>query len=250
MRQPALVVAGVDDQVHRLLDPLGRLLGAQIVEHEQIGGHHRPQHLELGGPDRRIVGAANDAQQIARVVEQAARRRRIHHLLEDGDGEMRLADAGQSPEQQPASLLAEVVGRREALRHATRLLERAFERRVVGGEILERAVLIALRNVRGGQAMPTHLLAPAVAADDAADALLCRRASTPCRHTARRTSTDSIRSRRRARRLDVAGKRLVVRTNAFGYFWLLTRSVGDDFTSAVESRASQSSTPRAISFLT
>ena len=72
-REPALVVARVDDQVHRLFDPLGRLLGAEVVEHEEVGLHHRPEDVHLGGLHERVVGAADDAQQVARVVEQPAR---------------------------------------------------------------------------------------------------------------------------------------------------------------------------------
>ena len=99
-RQPSLVVARVDDQVHRLLDPLRRLLGPEIVEHEEVSLHDRPKHLELGRSNRRIVGASNDPEQIARVVEQTARPCRLDGLLQDGDGEMRLADARLSFEKQ------------------------------------------------------------------------------------------------------------------------------------------------------
>jgi len=170
-RQPPFVVAGVDDQVHRLLDPLRGFFGAEVVEDQQIGGHHRPQDLELGGPDRRIVGTADDAQQIAGVVEEAARPRLVHHLLEDGDGEVRLADARRPFEQQPAPLLAQVVGRREPIGHAARLLQRALERRVVGGEILQRAMEITFGNVGGAETIVAGVLAPALAADHPADAV-------------------------------------------------------------------------------
>ena len=57
--------------------------------------HHRPQHLEFGRPDRRVVGAADVAQQVARVVKtDHGRRRLVNDLLQDADREVRLADAG------------------------------------------------------------------------------------------------------------------------------------------------------------
>ena len=72
-RVAPLVVARVDDQVHRLFDPLGGLLGAEVVEHEQVRFHHRPQDVHLRGAHERVVGAADHPQQIARVVEEPAR---------------------------------------------------------------------------------------------------------------------------------------------------------------------------------
>ena len=72
-RRAPLVVAGIDDEVHRLFDPFGRLLRAEIVEDEQFGRHHRPEDVHLGGADDGVVGRSNHAQQIADVVEQPAR---------------------------------------------------------------------------------------------------------------------------------------------------------------------------------
>src|SRR5205085_1199170 len=65
-------------------------------------------------------------------------------------------------------LLAQVIGGWKPGRHAARLLERALERRVVGRKIRQRAMLVALRNVRARQAIVSGLLAPALAANDAA----------------------------------------------------------------------------------
>ena len=42
------------------------------------------------------------AEQIARVVEQPARAGRLNHLLQDGDRQVRLADAGLPFEEQAA----------------------------------------------------------------------------------------------------------------------------------------------------
>ena len=52
------------------------------------------QHVEFGGTNRRIVGTANDAQEIAGVVKEPARTSLRDHLLEDRHGQMRLADTG------------------------------------------------------------------------------------------------------------------------------------------------------------
>ena len=58
---------------------------------------------------------------------------------------------------------------RKRLGDAARLRHGALERFVVGGEVAERAVLIALRDVRVGEALVADLIAPAVAAHDAPD---------------------------------------------------------------------------------
>ena len=150
--------------------------------------HHRAQHLELGRADRRVVGAADDAEELARVVEQAARAGRLDHLLQHGDGEVRLADAGLAFEQQPAALLDDGKGVGEPIRHAPRLIERRSSDSLYGGEVRERAVLIALRDVRVGEPMLSDLLAPAVAADDASNAASRRPASSRCRRTADKAS--------------------------------------------------------------
>ena len=164
-RHPPLVVARVDDEVHGFFDPLGGLLGPEIVQHEQVGGHHRPQNLELGRADRRVVGAADEPQQIAGVVEEAARAGRLDDLLQDGDRQVRLADTRLTFEEQP------LVDDRKALGELARSISGALERLVVDGEVRDRAVLVALRHVRVGQPQLPDALAPAVAAHDAAHAI-------------------------------------------------------------------------------
>jgi hypothetical protein len=79
---------------------------------------------------------------------------------------MRLADTRLSFEQEP------LRDDRKRLSDTPRPLDRFFERLVVGGEVRQGAVLIALRNLRVGEAVVPDLLAPALTADDAPDALI------------------------------------------------------------------------------
>src|SRR5437763_1823921 len=90
----------------------------------------------------------------------------LDDLFQNGDGEVRLADARLSLEQQ--SPRDDRKGLGDPLRERDGLLECL----VVGSEIVERAVLITLRDVRVSQTMMSDLLEPAVAADDAADSVV------------------------------------------------------------------------------
>ena len=103
-------------------------------------------------------------QQIARVVEQTARAGGLNGLLQHGDREVRLADAGLSLEEQARRDVWKRVG------DAPRLRDRALERFVVRREVAERAVLVALRNVGVGETLAADVVAPAVAAHHPADA--------------------------------------------------------------------------------
>ena len=93
-----------------------RPLGPQVVEHEQVGLDHRAQDIPFFGPIGRIVGAANQLQQVARVVEDAARAFGADDLPEDGDGQVRLADAGWAEQEQAAIDDGERIG--QTLPHA------------------------------------------------------------------------------------------------------------------------------------
>src|SRR5439155_9129894 len=112
-----------------------------------------------------VVGAADHAQEIAYVVKQAARAGMLDDLLQHGNSEMRLADARLTLEQQPPRDDWKRLG------DALRVRDGFLERLVVGGEIVERAVLITLRDVRVGQTMMPDLLQPTVATHDAADSV-------------------------------------------------------------------------------
>src|ERR1035437_2789081 len=78
---------------------------------------------------------------------------------------MRLADA-RLPFQKQS-----LPHHRKSLGESARLRDRLFERLVVSGEVLERTVLVALRDVGVRQMLAPDVLAPAVATDDAADAV-------------------------------------------------------------------------------
>src|SRR5262249_30530479 len=131
-------------------------------------------------------GAAHQAQQLSRVVEEAARVRGLHDLLEHGDGEVRLADARRAFEEQRLGHHRKRFGEAPCGRRRT------LERFVVDGEVRDRAVLIALRNVRAGEALPADGVAPAIAANDAARAVLVDR--TPAGVIAQWTSSHDSRT--------------------------------------------------------
>jgi hypothetical protein len=100
-RQPALIVAGIHDEVHRLLDPLGRLLGTEIVQDQEIARHHRTENFQFGRADGWVVGAADHPQQVACVVEKTPRPCLLHDLLQHGDSKVSLTHARLALEQQP-----------------------------------------------------------------------------------------------------------------------------------------------------
>ena len=183
-------------------------------------------------PDRRVVGAADDAQQIARVVEQAARAGRFDHLLQDGDGEMRLADARLPFEKQPALLAPREM--RPATRRA--LTARALERLVVGREVRERAVLIALGNVRSRRGDPDRLARASSRSERRGE---FRFASIGFQPVSSQNS-QGIRSccEGQSTRKYISDARLAIGQilRYVGLSVVRTRSVGDDLTSAVDSR--------------
>src|SRR5262249_319048 len=117
-------------------------------------------------------------------------------------------------------------------RHAPSLFDRALQRLVVRREVLERAVLIAPRDPGLGEPRLTEAIAPTLAADDATNVRSIVLDESP-------TRVVTLRARHR----------LIV-SAVFYFCWVFIRSVGDDFTSAVDRRCSQSSRPRAISRLT
>ena len=108
---PPLVVARVDDEVHRLLDPLRGLLRAEIVEHEQSASITGRRMSISAVRTERVVGAADDAQQIADVVEQPARASvSMNDVPQNRDREVRLADAGRADQAQALARLGKCVG--------------------------------------------------------------------------------------------------------------------------------------------
>ena len=151
----------VDDVIEGFLDPLGRLLRAEVVEHQHVGLHHGPKHVHLGNLIHRIVGAADDAQQVARVVEDAASTAGRDDLTQDRDGQMGLADAGRSQQEQPP------IDDRKTLREPRRMLQCLGEPLVVRDVVGEIAVLISTRDSRLCQQASGSRLAHAITASHA-----------------------------------------------------------------------------------
>ena len=162
-RVAALVVARVDDQVHRLFDPLGGFLGAHVVEDQDIRVHHRAQDVHLRGADERVVGAADHAQQIARVVEEPAGAFGDDDTPQHRDREMRLADARRSDQAQTLLGDGKFVGEAPRLSHrAEQLLVRVSDK---GFEI---AAAVARRNPRFVEQPRRQPFTPAVTSLDPA----------------------------------------------------------------------------------
>ena len=137
-RVAPLVVARVDDQVHRLFDPLGGLLRPEVVEDEQIRLHHRTQDVHLRGAHERVVGAADDPQQIARVVEEAARAlRRGSRWRSTATARCVLPMPGGPIRQSPFCALARELARRTLARWRTASSSFSFG---IGDEGVELAV--------------------------------------------------------------------------------------------------------------
>ena len=86
-----VVVAGADDVHHRVAHPVGRLRRAQLVEDEHLCLVDGREHAHLRRVRDLVVGVLNLLEQRAELVEEA-RDALLHQAVEDGDGEVRLAD--------------------------------------------------------------------------------------------------------------------------------------------------------------
>ena len=66
-----VVVAGIQDQGHRIPYPLVGLLRAQIVQHQHLGGKDRLEQFQFGGLNLRVVAVLDAFEQLAIVTEEA-----------------------------------------------------------------------------------------------------------------------------------------------------------------------------------
>ena len=122
---PAVVVAGVEDMGDGLPDPLGRLAGPELVEHQHLGLEHRPQDLHLSCFCRAVVAVLDLLEEVAVIVEQAQGTAFSHQCTQDADGEVGLADADRAGEQQAVARRFERVAANEAAGHHERFRKRA-----------------------------------------------------------------------------------------------------------------------------
>src|ERR1019366_7848407 len=145
-----VVVAAVENVVDGVEDPLGAAHRPQFVEHQHLGVEHGTQNLHLGCLHRRVVGILYGLQQLAIVAEQAVDALLANQVLHDADREVGFADSDRSDKQQAGLvggiLLDETPG--QEARVADALL--ALVVRIVL-EVRELAMLVAGRNLRGGQ---------------------------------------------------------------------------------------------------
>ena len=164
-RSQPIVVSGIDDEGHRLFHPFGGLLLADIVEHEQLHGHERLENIHLGGLGDRIVGAANQPQEVGDLVENP-----LAPAPESGperrDGQVRLADAVRTDEAEALGAVGESVGKPAHGAHGVGELLVGIDLK-----ILEVAAPVTRRNPGFVEEPPGVLTLPALAAHDAAHAV-------------------------------------------------------------------------------
>src|ERR1700690_2996747 len=144
-----VVVARVEDQADRVPNPLARLHGAEFVEREYLGFKNGAQHLKFGGLHGIVVAVLDLFEQVAIVAEKAGATPGSDQLLEDADGEMGLAGADTSDEQQTLAFArVEFLDKARGADMGER--DGAIGAREIGGELRQLAMLVALGNVRGG----------------------------------------------------------------------------------------------------
>ena len=144
-RRPLRHVAAVEDVEERVDHPVRHLPRAEVVEQQDVGLHHRLQHLQLGGAGLGVVRVADLADQLVEVPELAAGALVLHQLAQHRHRQVGLADAVVAAEQQAEPLVGDAAVRvAGAVQQA--LLERRGERRGERLEVGERAVLVARRD--------------------------------------------------------------------------------------------------------
>ena len=220
----------------------------EIVEHQNVGGQHRPQHVHLVEIGSGAVGVANELQEVSRLIEIAARPLGAHHGLENGDRQVRLADAVGAHEQQA------LLDDGKALDECRRLAMCIPQGVVVLLEVIQLAVTVALLNAGDPECMLCRSRVPAVATRDARDTFDLDR--FPSGVVAERAGHSLMVTRKGPCGIRFAGGYSlfdacgVVSSLARDWGVCRTRSVGADLTSAVLRRCSQSSMPRASSRFT
>src|SRR6478609_3822574 len=144
--EPLLLLALVDEVVDAVARPARPVLGAEVVEHDELV----PARVR-----RRLAVAVALAQRVqpVRNVEEERRRPRLavapDDLAQDGDREVRLARAGIAAEEEA---LAQVGPRAELLRPLPTDGERVARVRH-GFEVLERAAVVGGRDLHSGPAL-------------------------------------------------------------------------------------------------
>src|SRR5579883_1956146 len=117
----AFVVTPVEHQADDIEHPRGGLAGAEVVEHEDFRRSNRIENAHLRGFARRIVAGLNFLEQFAIVAEETVMTA-PNQLLERSNGEMSLADAGRTHQQQPFFRGAGIIAH-ESLRQHFRVLK-------------------------------------------------------------------------------------------------------------------------------
>src|SRR6478672_7050282 len=162
---PPLAVAVVHHQSERFFNPRRLLLGADVVEDEQIRLEHRPEDIQFRRFNLAVVSVAYQFEEVARLEKHRASSLSTDRFLHQRDRKVRLAHAVVAVKQQSAiddGKLIDQAGR------ATQRVALAVGVRV---EVRQLAVPVAARDTRLLQQRLETVLMPAVAACDPRDTL-------------------------------------------------------------------------------
>ena len=95
-------VAVVNDMRDGVAYPLGRLIGAEFIQHQDSGFQHGPQHFQFRSLGNGIPACLNVPQKVAEIVEKPAVAVLGNHLLQQRDGKMRFPDPARPQKKQAA----------------------------------------------------------------------------------------------------------------------------------------------------
>src|SRR5258708_10549159 len=99
-RGAIVVVAGVQNQTHRVPNPFCGLDRPEFVEREHFRFEHRAKDVQFSGLHRLVVRILDLLEQLAIVVEQAANALPHNQFLNNADCEMGFAHANATDQQQ------------------------------------------------------------------------------------------------------------------------------------------------------
>jgi hypothetical protein len=104
-----VVVAGIQNQAHRVPDPFRRFDCAQFVEHQHFGVEHGPQNVEFGGIHRGVIGVLDFLKQFPIIVEQTRNTPGQDQVLDDPSRQVGLAHADLADDEQACTIVRVVV---------------------------------------------------------------------------------------------------------------------------------------------
>jgi hypothetical protein len=168
----AVIVAGVDDLGHGVLNPVGRLGSAKFIENENIGLVNRLENAKFRRLGDRVVTVLDLLEQVAKIIKETT-----NSLLKEGiegsDGKVSLADATRAHQEETDVEDGVLPNQLLRVRHGVRLGAKDLvsgEIVALGMKVLEGAALIATRKTGvDNQLGPPFGIATAADADPLSD---------------------------------------------------------------------------------